>query len=606
MRRIKFIFIFMLFFGSILISCQFQVTGGAGNTGKTESGERISVDDESATDASGTNFNSNSSIYITLNDDLTSCRDDNSVDQIVTTKKTELMNGSVKVKFTQDDNDVSTGVVRIDLENVTENVAVYVSGKLTTGGLKIQTNPSYEVGLYLNSVEISSSNYPCVDITKGGAASVFLSGTNVFSDGRTYGIGYGEEYSETEGDTYTDDGTEYSCTVTKSAVKEGSDSKGTLYCKGGLAVCGDGSLKITTAYKHCIASKNVLRIVGGTYDCISTGKSGFFGDMGVEVSGGNLKYNGTGSVGSSGSGYYNNRKANGINVDDETYGDAVILVTGGIMDFTCNYGKGITAPVVKIAGGTITISTSGSYGSDSGGMGWGSSSSSSYSYYDADGVLQKGSIKCAPEGIEGESAITISGGNVIINAADDGINVSNTGGNLIISGGFVYVSSSGDGLDSNGNITISDGVTVVSQTGGGNSPIDCGDGSYKFTVTGTNATVFAMGSSDMFSESIPSSTVNAMIYKTSGFSGSSSLGVNGIIGLKNPQSYGAAILISSSLTSGSSYSFVSGGSITGTELFESGVYFPATISGGSSSSVTATKSSSSGSGSFGPGSTPWH
>ena len=163
----------------------------------------------------------------------------------------------------------------------------------------------------------------------------------------------------------------------------------------------------------------------------------------------------------------------------------------------------------------------------------------------------------------------------------------------MISGGFLYVKAKGDGLDSNGNITVSGGVTVVSQTGGGNAPIDCGDG-YKFTVTGSDAVVFAMGTSDMFSESIPSSTVSPMIYSKSLGTSSSSLGVNGIIALKSPQSYGAAILISPSLTSGTSYSFVKGGTVGGT-LYSSdaGVYFPATVSGGSSVSATATTSSSS-------------
>ena len=162
---------------------------------------------------------------------------------------------------------------------------------------------------------------------------------------------------------------------------------------------------------------------------------------------------------------------------------------------------------------------------------------------------------------------------------------------MSISGGFLFVKAQGDGLDSNGNITISGGLTVISQTGNGNSPIDAGDG-YKFTVTGTDAVVFAMGGSGMFSESIPSSTVSPMIYKTNFGTSSSSLGVNGIVAVKSPLSYGAAILISSSLTKGSSYSFVKGGSISGTEIVSgSGVYFPATVSSGSSYSATATTSS---------------
>ena len=155
----------------------------------------------------------------------------------------------------------------------------------------------------------------------------------------------------------------------------------------------------------------------------------------------------------------------------------------------------------------------------------------------------------------------------------------------------------GDGLDSNGNITISGGTVVVSQTGGGNSPIDCGDGSYKFTVTGSSATVFAMGSSDMFSESIPSSTVSPMIYSTALGSSSSSLGVNEIIAVQSPQTYAAAILISSSLTNGATYSFVKGGTVSGTEyVSESGVYFPASIAGGTSVTATATTQGNTGGG----------
>ena len=195
----------------------------------------------------------------------------------------------------------------------------------------------------------------------------------------------------------------------------------------------------------------------------------------------------------------------------------------------------------------------------------------------------------------------VGSGKTIVSSVDDGINVSTTGGNLNISDGFVYVRASGDGLDSNGNITISGGITVVSQTGGGNAPIDGGDG-YKFTVTGSSATVFAMGTSDMFNESKPSSTTIPYICSTSLGSSSSSLGVNGIIGLSSPQTYAAAILISPNFTSGTSYSFTKNGTVSGTEYVSgSGVYFPATISGGTSYSLTASTSSSSSGPSFGPG-----
>lgn len=541
-------------------------------------------------------------IYVDLESGLLSS--DNANWTEITTSAVQPVD-SVKVKFTEDDDGLSTGLIKINASSFSGKLAVYLSGKMSEGGVKIQSNASDTVAVYLNDAEITSSNYPCVEVTKGSAAIVDISGTNVFVDGRNYGTGYGEEYSTSSGDTYTEDGTTYSCTVSKSVVSEGSDSKGSLYSKGNLTVTGSGSLSVTQAYKNCIASKDgLLTIESGTLTLqnylssstktSSTGKNGLFGGLGIVVNDGSITFNGYGIVSTS-----DLRKANGFKTDDEDYPSSYVKINGGTVNVTTYNGKGINAPVVAIAGGTNTFTVTGttSY----------SESTKSGSWYDADGVKETGTVKFAPEGIEGASSITISGGSTIVSAPDDGINVSNSGGSLSISGGFLYVKAQGDGLDSNGNITISGGVTVVSQTGNGNSPIDCGD-NYKFTVTGTSATVFAMGGSGMFSESIPSSTTIPMIYSTS-CSGSTSLGVNGIIALASPQSYGAAVLVSPSLTSGTSYSFVKGGTLGGTVYnSDAGVYFPAQVSGGTSVSCTATTQGGSGSsmggfsgGSSGPG-----
>lgn len=536
----------------------------------------VDADEESGTtnssggsSSSGSKFSAELALYIDLTNAKVSSDNENWSE--ITTTSTDFFNETVKVKYTETDAGTSTGVIRIDAVDSTENISVYLTGTQTSGGVKVQTSTSYEVGIYLDNVSITSTNYPCIDITKGGAASVFLTGENTLVDGRTYGYGYGSEYA----------------TTSKNPVTEGSDSKGTLYCKGDMTISGSGSLTITQSYKNCIASKSILTIESGEYVLTSTGKNGLFGDSGVIVDDGTITFTGTGSVVTGSSGSY--RKANGIKADSDTTG-SYVKINGGTINITANYGKGIAGNYVYISDGEINIAATGS-----------TIEKKSITYYDADGVKYTETLNFAAEGIEGNALVQISGGTTIVSAPDDGINVSNTGGSLAISGGFVYVKAQGDGLDSNGNITVSGGVVVVSQTGGGNSPIDCGD-SYKFTVSGSSATVFAMGSSDMFSESIPSSTSMPMIYSTSLGSASSSLGVDGIIALKSPQTYAAAILISNSLTSGSSYSFVKGGTLGGT-LYNSdaGVYFPATVSGGTSVSATATTSSSSG-GNSGPGS----
>lgn len=543
-----------------------------------ESSDDVSSSGKVTQTASGSSFSANNKIYIDLTAKNVSTESASASGTSITATEALYIGETVGVSLSD------SVVIKIDATDIDSNLAIYLSGTLSTGGVKIQTSTDYEIGLYLSEVTISSSNYPCIDMTKGGAVSVFLTGTNNLTDGRTYGYGYGDSASGSQ-----------------NPVSTGSDSKGTLYCKGGMAISGTGSLSVTQAYKNCIASKDgYLAIESGTLtlknykdstnDPISnhssitdTGKNGLFGGQGITVSGGAITFYGCGIISTS-----DVRKANAFKTDDDDYTSSYVKISGGTTTVKTYNGKGINAPIIEISGGTNTFIVDGT-----------TLNSTSRTYYDADGIKQSKTLKFSPEGIEAENSITISAGLTQIGSLevcvpDDGINVSATGGTLTISGGILCVYAGGDGLDSNGNITISGGTTIVSQTDGGNSPIDCGD-NYKFTVTATSATVFAMGSSDMFSESIPSSIVSAMIYLKKSLSGSAgtSLGVNNIIGVKSPLAYDAAILVSSSLTSGTSYSFVKGGTLSGTEIL-SGIYYPAAVSDGTSVSATATTSSSSG------------
>ena len=504
---------------------------------------------------------------------------DNSEWTEISTSNVSFFDGTLSVKYTKE-NGESTGLVKIDAASFASELKIYISGSISKGGVKIQSNGKDAINISLNGVAISSSNYPCLEVTKGSPANVVLYGTSVFVDGRKYGYGYGEE--------------EYA-TTSRNYVAEGSDSKGTLYSKGDLTISGTGTLSVTQAYKNCIASKDgILTVNGGSLSLKNyissseTGKNGLFAGQGIVVNDGTILFDGKGIVSTC-----DIRKANGFKTDDDDYPESYFKINGGTTTVTTYNGKGINAPEVYIAGGNNTFNVTGTTAF--------SEHTSTGTWYDADGVEESGTVKFSAEGIEGDSKMEISGGTTIISAVDDGLNVSATGGTLTISGGFVYVKAQGDGLDSNGDIIVSGGTVVVSQTGGGNSPIDCGDGNYSFKVTGTEATVFAFGSSDMFNESIPSSTVSPMIYSTSLGNSSSSLGVNGIIGVTSPQTYSAALLVSSSLTNGTSYSFVKGGKISGTEISGSGVYLPANVSGGTSVSATATTEGGSGMGGGGMG-----
>ena len=124
------------------------------------------------------------------------------------------------------------------------------------------------------------------------------------------------------------------------------------------------------------------------------------------------------------------------------------------------------------------------------------------------------------EGLEALN-IAVSGGNIKLTATDDGLNAaggtdqsgttggrdamfggqggmgggmsSNSNGSILISGGTLYINSSGDGLDANGYIEITGGhTTVVGPTQGDTATLD-----YDTTATIKGGTFIGTGASGM-------------------------------------------------------------------------------------------------------------
>ncbi len=113
-------------------------------------------------------------------------------------------------------------------------------------------------------------------------------------------------------------------------------------------------------------------------------------------------------------------------------------------------------------------------------------------------TLTDGSITITQsyEGIEAPT-ININGGNSNIRSRDDGWNAAmNSTGIINLSGGYHYLNTVGDGIDSNGNIIITGGTVVCEgPTANNNGPLDCGDnGNY---IQQDGGMIFAIGSSGM-------------------------------------------------------------------------------------------------------------
>jgi hypothetical protein len=195
------------------------------------------------------------------------------------------------------------------------------------------------------------------------------------------------------------------------------------------------------------------------------------------------------------------------------------------------------------------------------------------------------------EGIE-TCDLTITGGKLTVTASDDGINIaggadfsaSNRPGSgsfnstvyrAVISGGEIYINSSGDGFDSNGGtITMSGGLLIV------DGPLNSGDGAidYDGTFTVTGGTVLAVGASGA-----QSPTSNSVY----GFNASIGSAASGILEIKDSsgkviyayttkKQYSSVVFLSPNLTKGT-YTIYSNGASKATVTISSYL----TSSGGS-------------------------
>ena len=483
---------------SILLLCACGQIGNdstaSSNSGSSSSSSAAAENiPKSQSEALGSSFSAEQTVSINLTN-LTSTVDGSDDVSITTTKNKYFYDGdgnaTVKVDFTKY-NGTSNGVIRVDITDVTKATAVHISGSNdAVKGIKIQTSKTYQNGVILDGVTINSGNFPCVEMTKKGSVNVHLIGINILNDGRTFGIGYGEEYSTTSGATYEDDdGNTVSCTIVRSAEPNGSDAKGTLYARGDMTIYGNGTLMVTQSYKNCIASKMILTVEQGTYILTSNGKAGLYGDYAVYMKDGSVTFNGTGEISSS-----MIRKIPGVAVDDDTYLDAIISIEGGSLNVTTNSGRGMTAPYLNIKGGTNTVTNTGTTSYIVG--------TSTVSYYNADGESKSDTLNYSPEGVQADTKMTISGGSTTITAPWTGIDAN---GAFDITGGTLNITSSADGqLDSSendydaaacikvsGNMTASGGTITGNNSGAGGKGIKV-DSTY--TQTGCNITLNVTGS----------------------------------------------------------------------------------------------------------------
>ena len=368
---------------------------------------------------------------------------------------------------------------------------------------------------------------------------------------------------------------------------EGEDS-GNVYISGGTI-----TVSVTTAAAKGIKSEGDMYISGGTITATTSGGgawdsdelktkscAGLSADGNIAISGGsiNLKSTGAGGKGISGDGTF--VLSDSASIVITTSGQAVVASSSGSLSVVSNSSsldrydtnyksspKGIKIDgTVTISGGKVSVTTSGAGG----------------------------------EGIESKSTMNVSGGEVVVNSYDDALNASS---HLTISGGLVYAhATNNDGIDANGNCYIQGGIVYAIGASSPEVAIDANtEGGYKLYVTG--GTIVAIGGLEN-GASISGGTCK----QTSSWTG------NAWYALYNGNEVALAFKTTTKSSSGgggygpggggssqklvvytsSTPTLKSGVTASGTEIFDGMGYYPATVTGGSS--VTLSSYSSSGGG----------
>ena len=379
---------------------------------------------------------------------------------------------------------------------------------------------------------------------------------------------------------------------------------------GTLTITNSGATSSASSY-FCTAKgikAGVVAINGGTINITMSGAAskGIKADSDdgsgtMTISGGTVTVKCTGA-GATDQTEKDGKGCAGLNADGN------MTISGGTITLTSTGtgGKGLKCDgTLTVTGGTVNATASGSnYSSGSysasakaikAGVKTGSSSGRNTSYTYSGGIVVKGgtivAIASNHEAIESKNTIDISGGDVYAQSKDDAINSAST---FNITGGFVMGYSTGnDGLDANGNFNISGGVVYAIGTSSPEVAIDANtEGGYKLTISG--GVVFACGpleSGSTFTQSCYSaSSINKNVWY------SLTNGSNTYC-FKTPSSLSVSTLVVSASSQPTVKSGVTVSS--GTSIFNGMGYSGATVSGGSSVSLSSYSGGNSGGG--GPG-----
>lgn len=325
--------------------------------------------------------------------------DDNNVDGAVYSKQDLTFNGTGSLTVTSP---AGHGIVcKDDL--------VFTGGTYTVNSAShgLDANDSVRIANASFEIDAGKDVIHCENTDDTSKGFIYISSGTVNGEAEGDGIAAGA-YLQIEGGSFD--------LLVGGGAENGSKASSGNY--GGFMGGGHGGMRpggnqsSTTTTTDTVSMKglkaaNSILISGGTFKLDSADDS-IHSDISVTINGGTFEI------------------ASG---DDAVHAEETLTVTAGNFNITESY-EGLEALNIKITGGDIML-----VASDDG--------------LNAAGGTDSSGMTGGRDGMFGEGIGGMGGG------------MSSGNGSIVISGGNLYINSSGDGLDANGTLEITGGYTVV-------------------------------------------------------------------------------------------------------------------------------------------------
>ena len=324
-----------------------------------------------------------------------------------------------------------------------------ITGMLTDGQIVVDSADEGTVRLVLNGAAITCSDSAPIYVKNSGKTIITLAeGTeNSVSDGASY-------------------------------VLEGSESaepNAAIFSKDDLTINGAGSLTVDASYNDGIASKDDLKITGGTItvDAVNDAIQGK-DCIGVKA--------GTITIVSGGDGLQA--------TNDQDTSKGYVSIEGGTFVITSGTDAIQAQTTLVVTGGDFTITTGGGSANSSQHVGeagntwgdWGGSASDTGTGSAGAGAVSTTADTGSAKALKATGGIFVTGGTFSVSSSDDSIH---SNGNVAIAGGTFELASGDDGVHADGTLIIDGGDLTITQSYEGleASAVTINDGTIRVTAS---------------------------------------------------------------------------------------------------------------------------